>query len=216
MNEYENERSYWLSNLSSRLDDSSFQKMAEIILEDKNNSNGIGLELGCGEGRLMDFLPRVYGVDYSTLGMKKNHDNIERLVCANAAQLPYPNNYFNYIVTNSLHHMPYKSVLHEVHRVLKVDGKFYCFEPNRWHIYNLLVNKDYGIEIVGDRGFYLETLRQDMFELGLIPKTFRYIILNMERIRFLARVQRICQVIPTRLFQAWFTICATKIPNRSL
>ncbi|MFV1974767.1 MAG: class I SAM-dependent methyltransferase [Candidatus Scalindua sp.] len=213
MSEYDNERSYWLTNLSSRLDDPSFQKMAEIILEDRNNSKGIGLELGCGEGRLINLLPNIYGVDYSTLGMQKNHDNNKWLVCANAAQLPYPDNYFDYIVTNSLHHMPYKRVLQEVHRVLKRDGKFYCFEPNRWHLYNLLVNKDFGIEIVGDRGFYLESLKQEMSGLGLIPEKYRYIILNMERIRFLTRVQKICQVIPTRLFQAWFTICAIKITN---
>lgn len=209
MSEYEDERSYWLANLSSRLDDISFQDMADVILKESSGS-GVGLELGCGEGRLIDLLPNAYGADYSTLGMKKNQDKNKNFVCANAVQLPYPDSYFDYVVTNSLHHMPYKGVLPEVRRVLKEGGIFYCFEPNRWHIYNLLINKDYGIEIVGDRGFFIGALKKEMIEIGLVPYSSNYMILNMERIRFLSIVQRICQVIPVRIFQAWFTISAQK------
>lgn len=203
VDEYDVERRYWAENLSSRLDDASFSRMAETVMEDDAVRDGIGLELGCGEGRLLELLPNAVGADYSILGLRQNRNVRDSVVCADAMTLPFADNSFDYVITNSLHHMSYRETLSEVGRVLKPGGVFHCFEPNRWHVYNLLFNRQGGDRIVGDRGFFCHALNAELRLRGMSATTTRFFVLNMERIRLLTRVQRMAQKIPSRFFQAW-------------
>jgi SAM-dependent methyltransferase len=210
MTEIEKEKAYWESHLSSRLDSLSMKRIADLVKAEDPKNKRFGLEIGCGEGRLLTLLPNLVGSDFSILGLKHGADGRKLLVCADACKLPFEDQSLDFVVTNCLHHMPYLSVLAEVRRILRDGGSFYCFEPNRWHISNLLFNRSFGSIIVGDRGFFPHRLRADLKKNSFFPKDFQFLILNLERIRFRTRIQRIAQKIPSRLFQAWFFLRAVR------
>lgn len=204
------EREYWDNHLSSRLHQKSFDYIAKTLLENNSVVSGVGLEIGCGEGRLIERLPLAFGIDYSILGINKAANRNLPLAQADATQLPFADQAFDYVVTNSLHHMPHLNVLPEIQRVLKPDGYFFCFEPNRWHLFNLFLSKHYGTEIVGDRGYFSEKLSTSLEKNSLKPKAVSFVVLPMERIRLLSIIQRIADFIPSRFFRAWFFMIAQK------
>ncbi|CAK0775932.1 hypothetical protein CCP4SC76_600013 [Gammaproteobacteria bacterium] len=209
--EIEVEKSHWARFLSSRLDDAAFDLMQSIVVTDygRNNENS-GLELGCGEGRLVERIPNLVGIDYAMLGLRTRLQQHLPLVCADASFLPFERHSFDYAVTNSLHHMPFRETIPELVRVLRTGGVLHCFEPNRWHIYNLFFNQTGGKTIVGDRGFFPHELARTLNMAGFRDIQWRYIVLNMEYLKLLTRIQRIAQIIPSRYFQAWFYLRAVR------
>ena len=204
------EREYWNRHLSSRLNKRSFDYIAKKLLAFSSVINGVGLELGCGEGRLVDRLPMAFGIDYSMISLRIAKNRKLPLAQADATKLPFDDGKFDYIVTNSLHHMPHMIVLEEVYRLLKPGGYFFCFEPNRWHLFNLFFSKRYGVKIIGDRGYFPEEISKILYKNSLIPKRFSFVAISMERVRLLSVIQKIADVIPSRFFRAWFFLIAQK------
>lgn len=208
--ELRKEKQYWDEHLSSRLTDASFDRLARILASDPQVTTGRGLELGCGEGRLMERVPSMLGSDFSVLGLRHATPGLP-VVCADASNLPLPQACLNFVATNSLHHMPYREVISEAARVLKPGGSFWCFEPNRWHAANLLRWRSVGAIIPGDRGFFPRRLGKELADVGLAVVEHRYIALDMERQRLLTRVQSTAQRIPVRWVQAWFALHARRV-----
>ena len=93
------------------------------------------LDLGCGNGRFLQFLADkdidYIGVDFSEKLIKiakQNYPKVKFQV-ADALNLPFPNNYFDKVYSIAvLHHIPSEEFriqfLEEVRRILKPDGFF--------------------------------------------------------------------------------------------
>lgn len=88
------------------------------------------LDLGCGDGSfgsvLFDARPVFAGVDPDASGLREaaQHQVYRHLVAANGAHLPFPNDFFGTVMSNSvLEHIPdVDTVLGEVSRVLRPGG----------------------------------------------------------------------------------------------
>lgn len=91
------------------------------------------LDLGCGTGtltaKLSDLATTVIGVDSSESMVKRaqeQYPNIKFMVC-NALALPFENQ-FDVVFSNAVFHWitDHNALLHNVHKVLKPDGKLVC------------------------------------------------------------------------------------------
>jgi SAM-dependent methyltransferase len=99
------------------------------------------LDVGCGKGfqlvELQKAVPGliVHGLDVSQYALENAHESVrESLVLGNAAKLPYPDKYFDYVFSiNTLHNLfNYELVaaLREIERV-SVGHKYICVESYR-------------------------------------------------------------------------------------
>ncbi|MGE3609164.1 MAG: class I SAM-dependent methyltransferase [Bacteriovoracaceae bacterium] len=106
----------------------------------KGNVKGVkALELGCGPGSNIWFLSRegfeAYGVDISPVAISKANERLKsegltaQLVTGSITNLPYENDYFDFVIDNAcvycLNEASTKIVMKEVHRVLKKGGLFF-------------------------------------------------------------------------------------------
>lgn len=104
----------------------------------------IVLDVACGTGYGSKYLLRkgarkVVGLDISIDAIKyaKEQYNINNeglsFVCGNAIDLPFPDNYFDVIVSfETIEHLKeYRKFLLECKRVLKDGGLFICSTPNK-------------------------------------------------------------------------------------
>lgn len=112
-------------------------------------SDGILLDLGCGDGQytipLLSVGVSVIGGDISNGMMKILSEKAESLkldwskltLCRmNAYDIPLPDNSINAVIANSMLHLnsnPEK-IVNEIYRVLKTGGKYLCFDDisNKW------------------------------------------------------------------------------------
>lgn len=101
------------------------------------------LDLGCGNGRLYDFLKDkqidYYGIDISEklIEIAKSRYPEGKFQVANVLNLPFPENFFDKVLNIAvLHHIPSKEfklqALKEVRRVLKKDGFLLITVWNLW------------------------------------------------------------------------------------
>ncbi|WP_072622913.1 class I SAM-dependent methyltransferase [Spirulina major] len=99
------------------------------------------LDVGCGKGFLLfDFLKvvpdaEVYGLDISDYAIAHSKEEIrDRLVVGNATQLPWPDNYFDLVISittlHNLHNYDLDQALQEMERVGK-NNKYLCVEAYR-------------------------------------------------------------------------------------
>jgi cyclopropane fatty-acyl-phospholipid synthase-like methyltransferase len=112
------------------------------------------LDVGCGRGEILRHCLRLgieaYGLDYAEAATRMSRDVILNEfegeaqsgrvgVCrADAKQLPFPDSYFDRVLMFDVVEHLYPWELHqtmlEIHRVLKVDGRFIIHTaPNRWY-----------------------------------------------------------------------------------
>lgn len=81
------------------------------------------LEVGCGEGRLMNET-EAYGVDFSPKMLEKNDYYPTRAKLAMAQNLPFSDNYFDVAYTHSCFmHLPFDQIsdaISEIQRVAKI------------------------------------------------------------------------------------------------
>lgn len=118
-----------------------FQKHVISLLHLKEND--YFLDVGCGTGwavrHAADLLKvggKAYGIDLSPKMIERAKMNSKDYTntffqIGNSEELPFEENYFNYIIcTNSFHHYydPIK-VLNEMYRVLKPQGRIYVLDP---------------------------------------------------------------------------------------
>ena len=110
-------------------------KLAQAEIPD-----GLGLDLGCGDGILTDILfkqmgrtPRLVGVDPDPLETEaaKQYAFYERIHTCGGASIPEPDNRFDFVISNSvLEHIPMlEPVIAEAARVLKPGGQFFFTVP---------------------------------------------------------------------------------------
>ncbi|MEL7488044.1 MAG: class I SAM-dependent methyltransferase, partial [Pseudomonadota bacterium] len=101
---------------------------------------GLGLDLGCGDGILTDILferigrkPTLVGVDLDPLetAAAAHYEFYERVHTCSAADIPEDDATFDFVISNSvLEHIPdLEAVIAEVGRVLKPGGKFLFTVP---------------------------------------------------------------------------------------
>ncbi|AXA33682.1 class I SAM-dependent methyltransferase [Francisella adeliensis] len=97
------------------------------------NQNETILDLGCGTGRLTSDISKkakkVYGVDYSQAmidSARKNFEDIEFSVADAQLNLDYPDQTFDAVFSNAALHwmMDAESVIKNIHKVLKLNGRF--------------------------------------------------------------------------------------------
>jgi len=99
------------------------------------------LDIGCGKGfqlyELTQLVPgvEVYGIDISEYAIEDAKEEIkDRLQVGNASQLPFPDNYFDFVFSintlHNLHNYDLDKALKEMERVGK-DNKYLCVEAYR-------------------------------------------------------------------------------------
>tara|TARA_B100000212_G_scaffold339367_1_gene317720 strand:+ start:651 stop:1322 length:672 start_codon:yes stop_codon:yes gene_type:complete len=119
-----------------------WEKVANKISKYYNLSkNAKILDIGCGKGYLLyDFLKilptaEVYGLDFSEYAIEKSKKEIkENLYYGHANNLPWPDNYFDLVISINTLHCLYSYDLHkalkEIERVGK-KNKYICVESYR-------------------------------------------------------------------------------------
>lgn len=105
------------------------------------NSNSKILDIGCGKGYLLYDLTKqingldIYGIDISEYAIKNSKEEVrDKLVIGNAVELPWPDDYFDLVISiNTLHNLynyELSKALKEMERVSKKD-KYLCVESYR-------------------------------------------------------------------------------------
>lgn len=119
----------------------AFWRGIEIdVLARADIPDGLGLDLGCGDGILTDILferigrrPRLVGIDPDPLETDAAHayDFYERIHTCGGDAIPEADGTFDYAISNSvLEHIPdLEPVIAELGRVLKPGGKFFFTVP---------------------------------------------------------------------------------------
>lgn len=114
------------------------QMLDGVKFKDGRQSDKI-LDLGCGNGFLSQLFPNydLVGVDISD-GMLAN--NPYKWVKGSAESIPFPNNYFDFVVCRSLiHHLENPEMaLEEIFRVLKPGGQVSFWDPNHNALYETI------------------------------------------------------------------------------
>lgn len=99
------------------------------------------LDIGCGKGfqlaELHTVMPelQLYGIDISTYALEHAHESVRAGLClGNATQLPWPDNYFDYVFSittlHNLYNYELDKALREMERVGKTH-KYLCVESYR-------------------------------------------------------------------------------------
>jgi SAM-dependent methyltransferase len=103
--------------------------------------SGVGLDLGCGDGRLMSILleacatsPRLTGIDmdpHETAAARQSGSYLD-VHTASGGRLPLPDGAFDFVFSNSVleHIEDIDSVMAEVARVLRPGGSFLFTVPS--------------------------------------------------------------------------------------
>ncbi|MEG3163828.1 class I SAM-dependent methyltransferase [Sphingomonas sp. PB2P19] len=117
----------------------------------RGHTDGIGLDLGCGDGILTDILfqeigerPDLIGIDIDPLETEAAaaYSFYRRIHTAPAQAIPEPDANIDYVVSNSvLEHIPdLNGVIAEVGRVLRPGGRFFFTVPSAEFRDNLSVD----------------------------------------------------------------------------
>ena len=114
------------------------------------NTNGIMLDVGCGEGRhifgIMQQNPQMQciGLDMDKKSLKKAEEGYAyfktlsqagaEFLIGSAYSIPLPNNSVDIVICSEVleHLHEYNDAINEIHRVLKPGGKFYASVPASW------------------------------------------------------------------------------------
>ena len=124
-------------------------RQAKKALEWLGVKQGRFLDIACGLGFSLDLAElkgaEAFGLDISSTALKKSKTEKpeRRLVLGNGENLPWPDNYFEYIIClGSLEHFIRPDLgVQEIARVLKPSGKAAVILPNSHHlqaIYNVM------------------------------------------------------------------------------
>lgn len=116
------------------------RKMDFIFKYCKNLDNKIGLDVGCGQGKHLNFLNKyaknMVGIDFSFNNVKNTlllNEFNEHALNSDGGNLPFKSNYFDFcLCINVLHHLPLDEIqrnfLYEMIRVVKKNGIIFIFD----------------------------------------------------------------------------------------
>lgn len=96
------------------------------------------LDIGCGSGdllkRMSKYFGECYGIDASKtmIEIAKQKSSDFNLTIADANTLPYPDNYFDYVISHTaFHHLDLDMILSEAKRVLNYNGRLVVIDVVR-------------------------------------------------------------------------------------
>lgn len=190
---------YWDNRWSnSGVDNNTFKKFdfypikqAENILKEYKSNQSI-LELGCGAGRVFFHYKNkgytIKGIEYSEIAVhniQKLLDNKEDVIQGNVLNLPYEENYFDYILAFGLYHNlenleNIQKAFEETARILKKGGKllfsvrFDSFENNLVETITKKRNKDKEFDRFHRWHFDLDTTKKMLEKVGLTITNIEY------------------------------------------
>lgn len=204
--------SYLLKNSISGLSDVYFNELIS-----KNSKGNIVLDMACGFGRESIIAAKseaelVVGIDLSPNSVKEGNElarknNLKNIIfsVADCENLYFDDNTFDTIIcARMLHHIEFETVMKELHRVLKKDGKVICIEAlginpvlnfyrkitpeqrTHWETANILTFKHIK---VAQKYFNVENIRYWHF-LSPLAKFFRVLLpmLNFIDSKFLSKI----------------------------
>lgn len=129
------------SNYNSYRYDVGSYSTRNLIISNISKQSGNLLEIGTGISSMLQDLKHfnLYGIDFSenatsfTTKVLANLNIKATLTTGNAEKLPYPDNFFDVIISShTLEHIKDDfSVIQECSRVLKTDGELIIFVPGR-------------------------------------------------------------------------------------
>jgi SAM-dependent methyltransferase len=146
-------------------------------LLDRDLPGGVGVDIGCGDGRLVQVL-RAHGLDWRLVGvdpdpveagLAERSGQYERVHACSAARIPEPDQSFDFAFSNSvLEHIPeLPPVLREAARVLRPGGAFVATVPSD-RLHACLEGPGILAPALGrDRDQYLERLDQRTAHINL-------------------------------------------------
>ncbi|MDT8757307.1 class I SAM-dependent methyltransferase [Sphingomonas psychrotolerans] len=143
----------------------AFWRAIEIgALASRNIPQGLGLDLGCGDGLLTHILlerigpRRLVGIDLDPLETEaaRRFPFYERVLTCSADAIGEPDGSFDFVISNSVleHVPPLEGTISEVGRLLKPGGRFFFTVPGPGFHDNLRG----GLLPGSDRSAYLEEL----------------------------------------------------------
>lgn len=120
-----------------------FAKMKIIkIKSNLNKSTNLNiLEVGCGDGKLAEYIKK-YFIDYNYTGLDISNEEIDiannknisnsKFILYDGINFPFEIDSFDIIIlAQVLHHVEnYNNILKQCHKVLKKDGHLFIFEHN--------------------------------------------------------------------------------------
>lgn len=143
-----------------------------LVKEIRKSEHGKILDVGCGNANLFNLLPasryELYGVDFSEKMIeeaKRTCKTEATFAVADAESLPFDDDTFDIIVCNaSFHHYTNPdTVLKEMRRVLRHNGKLLIGDPYVSGIARPLINVLIRFSEKGDYHFYGFNEMQDLF-----------------------------------------------------
>lgn len=144
----------YYNSIASKYDEHYSNEMALLYRDRQFDSflagadfkNKLVLDAMCGGGQNTGYFlskgAKVIGLDLSEgqcEQFKKNHPNAQ-VICGSALSTPFEDNHFDFIVTESFHHLhPYTTKgLSELVRILKPGGQLFIWEPHSGSIMDIL------------------------------------------------------------------------------
>lgn len=143
-----------------------------LVKEIQKSEHGKILDIGCGNANLFNLLSNnkyeLYGVDFSEKMIdeaKRTCNTKATFAVADAESLPFDDDTFDIIVCNaSFHHYTHPhTVLGEMHRVLKHNGKLLIGDPYVPGPVRPLINVLIRFSEKGDYHFYGFSEMQNLF-----------------------------------------------------
>ncbi len=118
----------------------------DMVFNNMELKGKLALDAMCGGGEATTYLlkrgAKVVGLDISEECCKIYQQKFpqNKVICASILNTDFKDNYFDIIITDSLHHLHpnVEKGLIEIHRILKPDGYFCCWEPNYKSLFDLL------------------------------------------------------------------------------
>lgn len=115
------------------------KKLKYILSKTKIGKNVKVLDIGCGSGRFMKFLKEKYGlkkivgIDISEGMVSKAKNSKEKVLLANAINLPFFKDTFDFIFLFSVfpHILEKEKCLKEIFKILKKNGSFMILHLER-------------------------------------------------------------------------------------
>lgn len=125
-------KNYYQNNRTYRTDiDKRLQKVIDIVIEQKPKKV---LDIGCGSGFLIKILQEQHNAQYSGVDVYEDKSKKQWVYksCDITKGLPFKNNEFDLVIFGEvIEHIPDPdSVLQDINRVLKKNGKLIVSTPN--------------------------------------------------------------------------------------
>lgn len=212
----------------------------DSALKNLNLKDLSALDAMCGGGEGTGYLlargSSVTGLDISeeccAIYNRRFPEN--KIVCSSILKTEFPDNSFDFILTDSLHHLPpnVDDGLNEIYRLLKPGGYFCCWEPNHQSISDKFRRIWYKL----DKNFFSDN--EQSINIGMLKRMYShrfrfvstsyggnlaYLLVNCSmafRIPprtvafyapFLMRIEKILSPLQPRLLSLWVLCLMQKI-----